>query len=64
MTSIIFEVAYKNLNIVVEALKLLDNGNDGRRDELNQAMSLQKKNERSARKNATAATATKCNESR
>ncbi|MDE5067170.1 hypothetical protein OZD63_03685 [Wolbachia endosymbiont of Drosophila leontia] len=37
------EVAYKNLNIVVEALKLLDNGNDGRRDELNQAMSLQKK---------------------
>ncbi|WP_264338212.1 hypothetical protein [Wolbachia endosymbiont (group A) of Cheilosia soror] len=37
------EVAYKNLNIVVEALKLLDNGNDGRRDKLNQAMSLQKK---------------------
>lgn len=37
------KVAYKNLNIVVEALKLLDNGKDGRRDELNQAMSLQKK---------------------
>ncbi|WP_353282825.1 hypothetical protein [Wolbachia endosymbiont (group A) of Pogonocherus hispidulus] len=37
------KVAYKNLNIVVEALKLRDDGNDGRRDKLNQAMSLQKK---------------------
>ncbi|WP_264704009.1 hypothetical protein [Wolbachia endosymbiont (group A) of Volucella inflata] len=37
------KVAYKNLNIVVEALKLLDNGNDGRRDTLNQVVQLQKK---------------------
>lgn len=37
------EVAYKNLNIVVEALKLFDNGNDDGIDKLNQAMSLQKK---------------------
>ncbi|WP_250295703.1 hypothetical protein [Wolbachia endosymbiont of Oedothorax gibbosus] len=37
------EVAYKNLNTVVEALKLLDNGNDGRRDTLNRVISLQKK---------------------
>ncbi|MGL9759106.1 MAG: hypothetical protein ACR5LA_10165 [Wolbachia sp.] len=37
------EVAYKNLNIVVEALKLLVGDNENRKETLNQAMSLQKK---------------------